>query len=80
MFCNKCGSQVPDGNAFCGKCGAQMPVQQHQPNPQQFRQSSRPEREAAKSGRESFFKVPGRGSKSFAAIMTAASWCMSTAG
>lgn len=71
MFCNKCGSQVPDGNAFCGKCGAQMPAQQHQPNPQQFRQSSRPEREAAKSGRESFFKVPGRGSKSFAAIMTA---------
>lgn len=71
MFCNKCGSQVPDGNAFCGKCGAQMPAQQHQPNPQQFRQSSRPEREASKSGRESFFKVPGRGSKSFAAIMTA---------
>ena len=22
MFCNKCGSQVEDGQVFCGKCGS----------------------------------------------------------
>ena len=28
MFCNKCGAQVPDGQAFCSVCGAPVNVQQ----------------------------------------------------
>lgn len=24
MFCNHCGSQLPDGAAFCGNCGSQV--------------------------------------------------------
>lgn len=26
MFCNKCGSQLPDGTRFCKFCGAQLPT------------------------------------------------------
>lgn len=25
MFCNECGSVIPDGNAFCSNCGAPTP-------------------------------------------------------
>lgn len=24
MYCGKCGSFIPDGNAFCSKCGAPL--------------------------------------------------------
>lgn len=76
MFCNKCGNAVPDGSAFCGVCGTPLPVQQqYQPNPQQYQQSNRTdnchERKSENKGRDKFFKAPGKGSKSFAAIMTA---------
>lgn len=76
MFCNKCGNAVPEGNAFCGVCGTPVAAQQqYQPNPQQFRadnkNADRPVDEAPKKGRENFFKAPGKGSKSFAAIATA---------
>ena len=26
MYCNKCGTQVPDDSVFCYKCGARLPV------------------------------------------------------
>ncbi len=73
MFCNKCGNAVPEGNSFCGVCGA--PVAAQQPNPPKYTAAPsdayKPVEEAPKNGRENFFKAPGRGSKSFAAIMTA---------
>ena len=25
MFCERCGSSIPDGNAFCTKCGCPAP-------------------------------------------------------
>lgn len=74
MFCNKCGNAVPDGNAFCGKCGAPLSAQQYQTKSQPFQQSYQypPASEPVKNtGRGSFLKAPGKGSKSFAAIMTA---------
>lgn len=68
MFCNKCGNAVPNGNAFCGVCGTPLPVQQ----PQQSNQSSNQQPQTApQKGRNGFLKAPGKGSKSFAAIMTA---------
>lgn len=70
MFCNKCGGFVPDGNAFCGKCGAPLPAQQQRQ--QNFRPVNQPDTEpVTKNSRESFFKAPGKFSKSFAAVMTA---------
>lgn len=33
MFCNHCGTQVPDGTAFCPKCGATLPVSNQPFNP-----------------------------------------------
>ena len=34
MFCQYCGSQIPDGSAFCSACGSkQQVVQQPQPAP-----------------------------------------------
>ena len=26
MFCNECGSMIPDGQAFCSQCGSPAPV------------------------------------------------------
>lgn len=31
MFCNECGSVIPDGNAFCSNCGAPTPKPVEQP-------------------------------------------------
>jgi hypothetical protein len=64
MFCNKCGSQVPEGNAFCGVCGTPMRVQAN------YQPVQQPAPQPAKEKR-GLFKMPGKGSKSFAAIMTA---------
>lgn len=33
MFCNHCGTQVPDGTAFCPNCGANFPVSNQPINP-----------------------------------------------
>ncbi len=75
MICNKCGSNVPDGNAFCGQCGTPLPGYQQQPRPQQAAPQRRAKPAEApvevKTEKEKFFKKPGKGSKSFAAIMTA---------
>ena len=75
MICNKCGSNVPDGNAFCGQCGTPLPGYQQQPRPQQTAPQRRAKPAEApvevKTEKEKFFKKPGKGSKSFAAIMTA---------
>ncbi|MBR6784687.1 MAG: zinc ribbon domain-containing protein [Clostridia bacterium] len=57
MVCNKCGSHIPEGNAFCGVCGMRAAVQT-KPQPD-------------KEEKRGFFKVPGKYSKSFAAIATA---------
>lgn len=71
MFCNKCGSAVPEGNAFCGKCGTPLPVQQYQPQFQQKNQSRNQSAQQQNEERKGFLKAPGKGSKSFAAVMTA---------
>lgn len=66
MFCNKCGGFVPDENAFCGKCGTPVSAQQN------FQSANQTVSEPLnKNGRGGFFKAPGKGSKSFAAIITA---------
>ena len=65
MFCNKCGSKVPEGNAFCGVCGNPIPVQAN------YQPVDQPAAEPVKEEKGGFFKMPGKGSKSFAAIMTA---------
>ena len=28
MFCNKCGTQLPDESAFCNKCGNKIEIAQ----------------------------------------------------
>lgn len=61
MFCNKCGSKVPEGNSFCGACGTPVPVQVNY----------QPVEQPDKKEKGGFLKMPGKGSKSFAAIMTA---------
>lgn len=70
MFCNKCGSSVPEGNAFCGVCGTPVPAAAQQ---QAYSYSSPAQTPAAKPQEEKkgFLKNPGKGSKSFAAIVTA---------
>ena len=30
MFCNKCGSQIPDGTKFCTNCGNRINTGQNQ--------------------------------------------------
>lgn len=59
MNCYKCGTAIPEGNAFCGSCGAPAPVV---PAP------GEPKPKTKKMG---FFKEPGKGAKSYAAIATA---------
>lgn len=31
MYCEKCGTQLPDGTKFCGSCGAKTEAVQEQP-------------------------------------------------
>ena len=40
MYCNSCGSVIPDGQSFCSNCGAAAPAQQpvQQAQPQQYQQ------------------------------------------
>ncbi len=75
MICNKCGSAVPDGNVFCGQCGNPLPSPE-QPSQSQDAPSRRRAKPAekpveVKTEKERFFKSPGKGSKGFAALMTA---------
>ena len=35
MFCGKCGSSIPDGNAFCSNCGASITDSSEQSSVQQ---------------------------------------------
>ncbi len=68
MFCNKCGNLIPDGNAFCGVCGTPVPTAA----PQQAYSAPAPTPAAApQEKKRGFLKNPGKGSKSFAAIVTA---------
>jgi len=55
MYCSKCGKQLPDGVTICPDCD---PVVVEQVSP-------------VKEEKQSFFKAPGKGSKSYAAILTA---------
>ena len=55
MYCSKCGKQLPDGVTICPDCD---PVVVEQVNP-------------IKEAKQAFFKAPGKGSKSYAAILTA---------
>ncbi len=61
MNCTNCGNPIPAGNTFCGNCGT--PVGSN-PNPA-------PVQPAQPNQRGSFFRTPGKSSKSFAAIATA---------
>ncbi len=57
MYCSNCGKQLPDGVTVCSDCN---------PAPQVQAEKVEPTKE-----RNPFFKAPGKGSKSYAALFTA---------
>ena len=57
MYCSNCGKQLPDGVTVCSDCN---------PAPQVQAERVEPVKE-----RNPFFKAPGKGSKSYAALFTA---------
>ena len=57
MYCSNCGKQLPDGVTVCSDCN---------PAPQVQAEKVEPIKE-----RNPFFKAPGKGSKSYAALFTA---------
>ncbi len=47
MFCNKCGTKLPDGTTFCTECGANLaPIKKSEPTP---KAEPAPEKSAAKA-------------------------------
>lgn len=55
MYCSKCGKEIPEGAANCPACGPEVN-----------------EKTAPSKGEKiSLFKMPGKGSKSYAALVTA---------
>ncbi len=55
MYCSKCGKPIPEGAAYCPDCGPDKV----------------PEVQPQKQEKKSMFRMPGKGSKSYAAIVTA---------
>ena len=55
MYCSRCGKPIPDGAAYCPDCGPDKVPEVH---PQ-------------KAEKKLMFKMPGKGSKSYAAMVTA---------
>ena len=52
MVCEKCGSEIREGNRFCGVCGAQIPEKQREDNAGRKRSADRKKR--GESGRKRF--------------------------
>lgn len=57
MYCSNCGKQLPDGVTVCSDCNPAPHVQAEKVEPNKERNP--------------FFKAPGKGSKSYAALFTA---------
>lgn len=58
MYCSNCGKQLPDGVTVCSDCNPAPQVKAEQVSP-------------AAEKKESVFKMPSKGSRSYAALFTA---------